>query len=342
MPAKKHDFTATEIKAGATVAASLAVLALFGVTVLGLRPSPIENRFFTDFSDTMGLNVGADVRFGGFKVGRVIGIATCSEDRSKLRVTWTAAKAIPVNTESRASVSYISLVSDMHLEVSTGTKAEPALVPDGSMVPSATTAGGMLGGIKDLAANVGEALGDNGILGDLRKFLGVKQALASPDKPFVPVAQLIADTDKIVAEGTTLVGDVRGTVATNSKRLEEILGKLEEIGGSAKDLVDHLDAVLAENRGDIRQSIAGTRDIVATASGTLADLEKAAASLESLLRDAGGFSANANGMLAESRPEIEAAIADLRDTVRNLRRFARILAEEPHALIRGKSPEGRD
>jgi phospholipid/cholesterol/gamma-HCH transport system substrate-binding protein len=341
MPAKKHDFTMTEIKAGAVVTVSVLALALLVAAILGLRPRPVEKTFYTDFSDIMGLNVGGDVRFGGFKVGRVIDIERSPDDRSKLRIYWSVAEDTSVNTESRASISYVSLVSDMHLEVSQGS-ARAALVEAGSLVPSSTSAGGMLGGIKDLAVNVGSALGEDGIIGDLRKFLGVRQAEANAEHPLVSIAELVAHTDSITTEGSALVADLRTAVNANAKTLEEILGRLKDVEEGAKELLGHLNGVIAENRDDVRSSVAGTRELVTRASRAVEALEKATTSLETLVTNLAAASENARGLLAESRPELEDLITDLRETVRNLRRFSRIMAEEPQALIRGRSPEGRE
>lgn len=79
MAAKKHDFTATEFKAGAMVLVSAVILALFVAVLQGLRPPVPQKHFYTLLPDTKGLNKGAAVRFGGAKVGKVTSISVSKE-----------------------------------------------------------------------------------------------------------------------------------------------------------------------------------------------------------------------------------------------------------------------
>ena len=73
MPAKKSNFTATEIKAGVMVLASLLVLVAFVAAIRGCGSGREKsNRFSADFTSINGLNQGADVRFGGVKAGKVV------------------------------------------------------------------------------------------------------------------------------------------------------------------------------------------------------------------------------------------------------------------------------
>ena len=75
MPAKKNNFTATEIKAGVMVLASLLVMVFFVAAMRGCGSGNEKmNRFSADFSSIIGLNLGADVRFGGVKAGKVLEI----------------------------------------------------------------------------------------------------------------------------------------------------------------------------------------------------------------------------------------------------------------------------
>jgi phospholipid/cholesterol/gamma-HCH transport system substrate-binding protein len=75
MPAKQHDFTATEIKAGVFVLMSLVILVGFVISIRGCAPSDESAKtFYAVFKDISGLNRGADVRFGGVRVGKVTAI----------------------------------------------------------------------------------------------------------------------------------------------------------------------------------------------------------------------------------------------------------------------------
>ena len=126
MPAKQHDFTATEIKAGILVLVSLIVLVGFLAAVRGCRPKDDSERlYYAVFSDISGLNRGADVRFGGVLVGRVTAIEPDPDDRASIRVRARVVGHVPVNQGSVATIEQITLTAEKHLEISTGAADEP-------------------------------------------------------------------------------------------------------------------------------------------------------------------------------------------------------------------------
>jgi len=127
MPAAKHDFTATEIRAGILVLVSLVILVGFVAAIRGCRPhDDSAKHYFATFTDISGLNKGADVRFGGVRVGKVTAaIAPDAEDRSRLRVTAEVDGDIPVNEGSVASIEQVTMTAEMHLEITTGGADQP-------------------------------------------------------------------------------------------------------------------------------------------------------------------------------------------------------------------------
>ncbi len=330
MPAKKHDFTVTEIKAGVTVLLTVMVLGLFVAVILGWRPPAAVRTFHTDFTDTAGLNEGGDVRFGGVKAGTVQSIRPSPEDQSKLRVVWTIREEFPVNRASEAYVSNVSIASDMHLQVTTGTADAPRL-EDGAAVRGRKSGGGLM----ELAATVQETLED------LRTLLGVRGTGEDAEKKLTSLADLIASTDGTVSGGSKLIRSIEETLDGTWESLESILAKLEALEDAAQKLVEQVDSVVAENRQDIRGTLSGTHQIVKKVTAVADGLQEAGDKLEALLANAESLSGNTKDFIARSRRPLEDMVADLREGVRDLKRFARILAEEPQALIRGRSPTGR-
>jgi len=121
MPAKQHDFTATEIKAGIMVLASLIILVGFLVAIRGCRPQDeTAKTFYAVFTDISGLNRGADVRFGGVQVGKVTAIEPDPDDRTHIRVTAVIEGYVPVNHGSIATIEQVTMTTEKHLEISTG------------------------------------------------------------------------------------------------------------------------------------------------------------------------------------------------------------------------------
>ena len=344
MPQKKHDFTKTEVAAGAMVILSVAVFVLFIAVVQGLRPPQAVTTLYAFFNNTAGLNVGGDVRFGGVKAGRVVAIEPDSEDQSRVRVVFGVKPTFPINQESRAFITQVTLTSEPHLEVSTGTQ-EAARLADGDEVPVDTAkGGGMFGGIDQIAASLAP------VLEDVIALLGVEEleqtaAKDEEEGELVTIADLFSNVNGAIVEGGDLVKDVRGVVSDRSDEVGAVLTKLQEVGDEAKRLVTQLNGILAENREDLRGTVEASRKAVGQVGAMIDDLasrmDALASALHATLENTEGLTGETRAMVEANRPVIEDLLLDLRETVRHLQNFSRTIAEEPESIIRGKAAHGR-
>lgn len=380
MAAKKHNFTATELKAGVLVLVSAVLLCGFIAVIDGMRVPKPHKHFYTFLPDTKGLNKGAAVRFGGAKVGTVNSIRVSKRNQSLIRIDFSVDADVPVNEKSTAFVTAVSLTAEKHLEVSTGTK-EAKLMADGSEIPSRPgdifdQAGLIASKVVALLKKVDRLMGINeeppktaenagakikiqapspstektppGPTGKTQKkntaLSGKKPPSAQPGagEQLVTVAQITHDVDGAVKEGHGLVTDVRDVIAQNRDDIKTILTKVEGIENSAKKMADQLNGLLAKNRGKITDAVGSARDILARVNKLSAKLDDVRASLQATLDHTKSLSADAQNMLEQNRPAIEDMILDLRETVRNLKSFSATIARQPQAVIRGKTLHGRD
>jgi phospholipid/cholesterol/gamma-HCH transport system substrate-binding protein len=338
MPDKKHNFTWTEIKAGALVTGSAIILLVFIGAMLNWQDAGVVNRFFTHFTDIEGLNVGAEVRFGGLKAGKVVGIAPDGGPdggQSQIRVEFVMNPSVPVNAGSMAYITQRTLTSDKHLEVTTGADDAPLLAE--GHVPSGV--GGLFGQLAAVTENI------EGLFADVRALLGVEDRLAQSGEVSATIARLLEGVDTTITESESLVKDIRGVVADSKEDIDAILEKIQEVEVTAHELVRNLNGMIGENRNDIRGTIASVRQTTDSVNGLVArvtqDLETVMETLEQTLANAEVFSGEARSVLEVNRPAFEDLILDLRETVRNLKTFARTMADQPQAIIRGRELEGR-
>src|SRR5690606_13993769 len=102
---------------GVLVLAGIAVFLVFLAVIQGYRPPAEEHVFICRFNDTLGLNKGADVRFGGLKVGYVGIIEADPTAPEKIRVEAVVPPELRVNEKSIAYVSQTTLTAEKHLEI---------------------------------------------------------------------------------------------------------------------------------------------------------------------------------------------------------------------------------
>ena len=375
MPAKKHDFTQTEIKAGFLVLFSGVLLALFVAAVMGLRPTAETKELYAYFTDIGGLNRGADVRFGGVLVGRVKAIEPAPDQQSLIRTTVHVAADTPVNEASTAFITQVTLTAAKHLEISTGADDAP-LLPDKSDIPIGSgglfgqleaIGGGVTGLLSDLRELVGihnaegERVDDadlqtvtellssvKDLMGDVRLLMGVNDPDGEPvmtEEERKSLSEIFVSVDEAVQGGGDVVEDLRTTLSDNREDLDGILDNIQEITTNANTLVGDLNDTLADNRPHIDaafEDLSGIMDTVAEIVNELGGrMDGIADSLETTLNNVEHLTGDARYLLENNTPAIEDMILDMREMVRNLKEFSRVMAEQPDAFIRGKRPSGR-
>jgi phospholipid/cholesterol/gamma-HCH transport system substrate-binding protein len=332
MPAKQHEFTATEIKAGLFVLASLILLVGFFGVIRGCRPKDDSAKvYYAVFTDIGGLNRGADVRFGGVQVGRVTAIAPDPGDRTKIRVTAVVGGRIPVNRASIASIEQITLTTEKHLEITTGAADEP-LLASGDMIAT-----GPSHGLFDIPDLEGVTTRLQTMLDAINVLLGVHEE-GVVGSATVDLAEVLASLKTTLDEGTQVARGASAVIEDNREGIDQIITRLAELEKSATELTTQLNAVIDENRGSIHQSFGNLEQLTGELDQKIDELLATLQTTFQYLQDLGG---NSSDLMNDQRPTIEEMLLNLQETTQNLKEFSRILADRPDALIRGRGKQGR-
>jgi phospholipid/cholesterol/gamma-HCH transport system substrate-binding protein len=333
MAAKKDDFTATEIKAGVFVIASVLLLIIFVAAIRGCRPHDDSAKFYyASFSDIAGLNIHGDVRFGGVKVGRVTAIEPDPEDRSLIRVTGEVDGDVPVNRGSVATVEQITLTAEKHLEISTGDTTSP-LLQSGDVLIAHTGSGGFM----DLPDLEGVTTRMEVLLDSATQLMG-GTPVGGDHREIVDLPEVTAALQATLDASTGAVREINTVISDNRKGLAEVVTHLAALEEKAAELVTQLNAVVGENRVPFNQSVLNLQRLTNETADRMDELLASLGVTFARLQDMGG---NASDLLDEQRPTIEQILLNLEDTTRNLRRLSETLANNPSAVIRGARPQGR-
>jgi ABC-type transporter Mla subunit MlaD len=337
MPAKKSNFTATEIKAGVMVLVSVVILAAFVSAIRGCGSGGEElNRFSADFSSIIGLNLGADVRFGGVKAGKVVEIGASPDNRSRIQVVFEVPADVPVNHGSVATIEQISLTTAKHLEISTGGADQP-LHTSGDRIESYSKTGGFVD-IPDLEGVISRL---ETMLDGMIVLLGVDRAQAEAEETgeeMVDLAEVAASLAKLLSSGSSTVETLDTTIAENREGLKLIVERLANLETTASELLTNLNAAVEENRGPLNETMANFSQLSAEAALRVEELTASLAVTLQYLQEIGG---NSSDVIERQRPTLEEILLNLEATTRNLKHFSQALAEQPNALVRGSKPKGR-
>ncbi len=349
MPKRSHNFTVTEIKAGLLMLVSIAAfIIMFGV-VANLLPSAEGKTYYVYMTDTGGLDAGADVRFGGYKVGKVEEMGLAPDSQTTIEVRIEVDEGTPVNAASTAFITAVSLTSAYHLEISTG-EEDAALLEPGSEIPAEP--GGLFGQIAVLTESMNELLDDFETLVGVEGYAlpeeaslrqGRDPAADAGKEELVTAADLLKTVEEILENGQGLVGDVSEILDERRVDLEAILADARELTETAKEGVEDVVRIVEENEPQISGSLDNVYAITEEAKPIVDDVQKVTAqldqyarTLESILANADSLSADAQGLLEDNRPMIDDLLAELEETLRYMKIFTRTIAEQPQSLLRGK------
>jgi phospholipid/cholesterol/gamma-HCH transport system substrate-binding protein len=268
-----------------------------------------------------GLEPGNAVRFGGLKAGRVETVRVDPENSTRIEVVFSVRPGLPVKTDSVAKISSLGALGENYLEITTGT-AQAALAPDGSLLKSEEFVG-----FGDLTAKLSE-LGP-----DAQKLLqNLNQRVVELQETITRVNDLLNEQNRDNVGAT--IRNLRGMLEENRPTLKSAMSNVDVATGKVPPLLDdfkrtveradkalaNVDAMVVENREDIRKAIVELRDTLTSASQLVEQL---------------------NRTLTYNAENLDETLENVRITTENLKQFTDTIKARPASLIRSSGPPDR-
>ncbi len=342
MSSKASEFTKKEIIAGLFVLISVVILVLFVLLVRGYRPNTGTKIYYTKFKNTLGLDRGADVRFGGLKIGKVIHIYPDNQDPSQVCVKIAVSPDIVLNQKCIATVEQVSLTSARHLEISTG-EADAPVLEEESTIPSINKTGGLVE-IPDFSTTIVKV---ERLLDDLTDFLGMDRIRQSEStgETKARITELTQQLSGTLEKGTDFIDELNTLVKEQKPQIAEILKNIKEIEKDTQKVVEQINAIISENRGSVHDSLNSVKVVLAKVQSitenSADDLEKILNNVEKITGNMDNLSAEARSWMGKNKRNIDELILDIKETIRNLRLLSQTLAEQPQSILTGKVPGGK-
>ena len=326
-----------EIRAGATILVSVVVLAaaIFLVGRGGFEATP--KRFRIEFGGVGGLEEGAQVRFGGVKVGRVLRITPPGKDSPRVQVLIALRKDVVVRVGTEATISTLGLVGEHYIEL-TNPKPGPEELPAGGLIAAKDQASvaELLQGVRD----VGEAAKlllvriQTVVDGPVNEVIGrTAHAVNTGDRVLQGLDQALSEENrgnlrKALANLNGILEENRGPVRATVAELGKLIPRVDAVLADGGALVRKLDASVDERGGDLRGNLVAMK----------ADLARAREVLDNLDRAISNFDRAVTGNLET----IEETLGNLRRTTQNARELTQTLKERPWQMLFPERLKDRD
>jgi phospholipid/cholesterol/gamma-HCH transport system substrate-binding protein len=298
------------------VAGAILLVTIFSMTDLGTRGRYVEYKMFLEYAG--GLEPGAAVRYGGLRVGRVDRVGVAPGDRSRIEIDIAVRRDTEIPVDSTGGISQLGFLGENYIEIQPG--SSPESLPPGSVIPSREIEdiGTLMRRLNAVAESAEPLVADlhrnlNNISAELDVVLKNVQGMTGPENQ-KRLNNVLANADRIMETTAPRLETITTNFEQASHRLNPLIAELQGTTQKMDQLMTELNAVVAENRGDIRTSM---EQLARTLDGTR----------ELMLQ--------LNAALSSNTGNLEAIMVNVQDTTQNLREFSDTIRQQPSSLLRG-------
>ena len=266
-----------------------------------------------------GIEPGTAVRYsGGPKVGRVEKVQIDPLNASRIEVTFSVDADLPVKTDSHVKIMSMTPLGDNHVEILPG-KADSGIAPAGALLPSDSYVdlSSLMAQVQDIAPQAQQLIATlNDRVVELKVTLSRVNDLIS-DKNRSNLSAVLADSRGIIQENRPQLKSTIEHLNEVSGRLQPVLDDLRKTSAQATQTLDHVDAMIGENRPDIHQAVLELRQTLGTVTSLTGRLDQT---------------------VDVNSENIDEVLDNFRDVSENLKELTDTIKARPYLLIRS-SPQ---
>jgi phospholipid/cholesterol/gamma-HCH transport system substrate-binding protein len=276
-------------------------------------------RYHAKFRNAAGLERGATVRYeGGPKIGRVEGVKIDPADPTMMDMEFSVKNDLPIKTDSRVAILSFSPLGDNHLEVKAGSPSAPR-APNGAVLPADQYVGfnelteqinKVMPQAQDLMANLNQRVKELSVtINRVNDLLN--------DQNRANISGSLSELHGMLKEDRPMMKSTLNNVNGASAKMSPLLDDLKKTTDQASETLKKIDAMLGENREDVRASVKKLRESLNNVSSITRRLDQT---------------------LDVNTETIDELLMNLRDVSENLREFTDTIKTRPSELIHSSSP----
>jgi phospholipid/cholesterol/gamma-HCH transport system substrate-binding protein len=275
--------------------------------------------FHAFFPFAGGLEPGATVRYAGMpKAGKVDKLRIDPQDPARIEIVFSVQSDLPVKVDSKAKIMSMSPLGDNHLEIMSGSP-QAAMAPNGALLPSEPYLdfNALTKQINDLAPDARRLLNTvNDRATELKVTIErVNDLLSAQNR--ANLAATLANTRGMLEEDRPKIKSTLTHLDTVTAKLEPVLEDFRKTLADANKALDHVDAMIGENREDVHAAIVELRKTLVNTTDLTNRLDNT---------------------LDVNSENIDEMLDNFRQISENLREFTATIKQKPYTLIRSSSP----
>jgi len=315
----------TEAKVGAFVLLSAAIFlgTIYHVSNVQIRGARVSYRTYLRYAG--GLEPGADVLFGGIKVGTVTAVRPDAQDPTRIEILIDVKDGTPLNANSVAKLGSVTVVTSPVISISMGSN-DAARLPPGAVIASVETISlddtqRKIVALADTARGLLDAVHSDvdNLTGDARKLMGNLNKI-SGEQNQRSLESTLKNADALVARLSPKIDQISDQLLTLTKDANGVMAKVGPTVDNANATVSNANDTITKLRGPIEADLAEMRKTLEEARGLIVTLHAAARAKDQDLTE---------------------TLENVRMVTDNLNELTESVKERPWSLIRIKQPKER-
>jgi phospholipid/cholesterol/gamma-HCH transport system substrate-binding protein len=317
-----------KLRLGVFLVASLLLLAVITGIFIIPKLKTQGDIYYVDFREMSvnGVNEGADVKYQGVKIGRVIRITVDPDDLRSVLIYIKIKKGFPVKKDMRAQLQYVGITGLRFVEISGGKTEAENLEPGGRIL----TKKGLGEKAEDIVLNVDsvvEAVND----------------MLNPENR-QKISLLIKNLEKGTAVISNLLEKREENLGNSMENIDKITRELHQVSSNLNQFTLYLAEVSEKVRVEkLEKVVTHTDTLIQTLSRRFSEKEagKLVADIDTFVKTATVTIRKIENRFHDLEGEIKMTLVSLRESMENISRFTRELAEDPTILIRSRAEKRR-
>ncbi len=221
-----------------------------------------QSERFTFFDQVAGLNLQSAVRIAGVKVGDVRTIAL---EKGKARVLVGISNDVPIYADATVSLGSIGILGEKFVDLDPGHSAKGPF-PEGAPLPS--KAGVSLDNLMETLSDIGKNV--KGVTQALNESMGGEQGRQKLDEIVDNIRVLTAEFRSMAQENH---GAINNTMANVEALSNDLRDKLPKLAQQFESVGKNLNAILEENRPELKGVMGDARKLAQSFQGTADNLK---------------------------------------------------------------------
>lgn len=315
----------------------VAIFFIFGITLfltlvavlVGNKILKREDCYFTKFKDisVAGLTEGSSVKFQGMNIGAVSAISIDQQDTAIVRIDFCVNPGVPMKDGTFSQLGNIGITGLKFLELKGGGTGKN--IPINGEVPSSESTWDTITGKAEVIAEKLELILNN--INNITKEI----------KP-ATVTKITENIAGISTSVNTILNQNKDNIRSIVSRTDELLANINSNMDNISKITGDV-AKMTGKDGQIQKTLnefAGTATDVRTLMKD-AKLEQNITKVFTLIDSMQKTMDTVNLTLKRSQENITDSMENLSEGMENFSEFTRILMENPSAILKGNSSEGK-